>query len=367
MGVAYVVVFGWVLLRRIKPFPFQQYPMPAFFGDGYGVVQELLGTGVYERIQPRPTSPCCSCSCAWRRWSPPASRSPAAAAAAIIAPSLFLGAGAGALVGMALKALHPQSPIDPGFYALIGMGAVLAAVVHAPLASILILSEVTQQRNVVLPAMLACVVATGSAKVMFKDSVYTLNLRRRGLRPGGGELNLLHRLTVEQVDLEPVLAFAADAPLQKLLEGTEQRGVTDVVVLDSAGEYLGMVTADDVNTALVQREAIPLLLVGEMLRPELPCVKNTDDLASVLDAFSRHEVSRLPVCLASNPKPNHRLHQPTDVDAAVQPGFVVRSLSENEYLHPGPLTGFLRGAGPGCRGAPFPGPSAGRARMMSRP
>ena len=182
--------------------------------------------------------------------------------------------------------------------------------------------------------MLACVVATGSAKVMFKDSVYTLNLRRRGLRPGGRDLNLLHRITVEQVDLEPVLAFPADAPLQKLLEGTEDRGATDVIVLDSAGEYLGMVTADDVNTALVQREAIPLLLVGEMLRPELPCVKNTDDLASVLEAFSRHEVSRLPVCLAANPKRVIGLDQPADADAAVQPGAVVKGGTSSDT--PGP-------------------------------
>jgi len=300
MGVAYVIIFGWLLLKTDKPFAFTAYPMPAFFGDGYGVVQQLIGKDFYEHAGPlalllvflcvaKVVATCLTLS--------------SGGSGGIIAPSLFLGAAVGGLLGMTLKALHLQADVEPGFYALIGMGAVLAAVVHAPLASILILSELSGgQRNVMLPAMLACVMATASARLLFKDSVYTLSLRRRGLRPGGGDLNLLHRMTVEQVDLEPVLAFSAESPLQQLVSATEDRAVSDVIVVDSDGEYIGMVTADDVNTAMVQREAIPLLLVGEMLRPELPCVMSTDDLASVLDAFSRFEVSQLPVSLASNPK-----------------------------------------------------------------
>ena len=300
MGVVYVIVFGWMLFKARKPFAFTAYPMPAFFGDGYGVVQQLIGKEFYEHAGPlvllllflcvaKVVATCLTLS--------------SGGSGGIIAPSLFLGAATGGLLGMTLRALHLQADVEPGFYALIGMGAVLSAVVHAPLASILILSEVTGgQRNVMLPAMLACVMATGSARLLFKDSVYTLSLRRRGLRPGGGDLNLLHRMTVEQVDLEPVLAFPAETPLQVLISATEDRAVSDVIVIDSGGEYVGMVTADDVNTAMVEREAIPLLLVGEMLRPELPCVMSSDDLASVLDAFSRHEVSRLPVSLASSPK-----------------------------------------------------------------
>jgi CIC family chloride channel protein len=302
MGVGYVILFGWMLLGRHKPFAFENYPMPAFFGDGYGVVQQLIGKQPYLDIRPGPLvlllvflgvakvlATCLTLS--------------SGGSGGVIAPSLFLGATVGGLLGMALSVVHQGADIEPGFYALIGMGAVLSAVVHAPLASILILSEVTGgQRNVMLPAMLACVIATGSARLLFKDSVYTLSLRRRGLRPGGGDLNLLHRMTVEQVDLEPVLSFAADTPLQALISTSDDRAISDVVVVDLAGEYIGMVTADDVNTAMVQREAIPLLLVGEMLRPELPCVASTDDLASVLEAFSRFDVSRLPVCLAANPK-----------------------------------------------------------------
>jgi hypothetical protein len=54
------------------------------------------------------------------------------------------------------------------------------------------------------------------------------------------------------------------------------------------------------RTALVQREAIPLLLAGEVARTDLPAVQSSDDLAQVLQAFSLYEVARLPVSLPSD-------------------------------------------------------------------
>lgn len=310
VGVGYVMLFGWVMLGQAKPIGFHHYPMPAFFGDGYGVVEQLLGNDFYAQFGPHAgrllllltflclakiVGTCLTLS--------------SGGSGGIIAPSLFLGATTGALVGILLKRwghyLDAQGRpfgMDVGFFALIGMGAVLAAVVHAPLASILILFEVTDQRNIILPAMLACVVATGTAQVIFRDSVYTLTLRRRGVRlGGGGDLNLLRRLTVEQVTLEPVASVRADEPFEQLLALTESSSASDFVVLDRTGNYAGMVIADDIKTALLQREAIPLLLVGELARPELPCVRSTEDLAAVLETFSRYEAARLPVCLAHNP------------------------------------------------------------------
>ncbi|MGD0540410.1 MAG: CBS domain-containing protein [Tepidisphaeraceae bacterium] len=64
-----------------------------------------------------------------------------------------------------------------------------------------------------------------------------------------------------------------------------------------------MVVSDDIQMASLDREAIPLLVVNEMVRHDLPVVKHTDDLGMVLEAFSRHEVSHLPVTM--NSRPNH--------------------------------------------------------------
>jgi CBS domain containing-hemolysin-like protein len=62
-----------------------------------------------------------------------------------------------------------------------------------------------------------------------------------------------------------------------------------------------MVTSGDMQTALWQREAIPLLTVADLLRSDIPIVRTTDDLALVLDLLARHDVMRLPVCLPHSP------------------------------------------------------------------
>jgi CIC family chloride channel protein len=301
VGVVYVMIFGWLMLGRSKPLGFSQYPMPAFYGDGYGVVQRMLDGAFYTQFShaqlvlllvflllAKIAATCLTLG--------------SGGSGGIIAPSLFLGATAGALLGIALRWAHYGSGVGTEFYALIGMGAVLAAIVHAPLAAILILFDLSQAPGTVLPAMLACVVATGFARLVYPESIYSLSLRRRGVRVGtSADLTLLRRLNLEQVELEPVVSIAVTASFERLLQLTAETGARDVVALDPNGSYAGMVTSEDIRTALWQREAIPLLTVGELTRPDVPVVRSTDDLASVLATFSGYDVARLPVCLAVRP------------------------------------------------------------------
>ena len=61
-----------------------------------------------------------------------------------------------------------------------------------------------------------------------------------------------------------------------------------------------MVVAEDIKTALLQPEAVPLLVVAELMRPGVPTVSPTDTLDNVLDKFSRSDVHSLPVIQGGN-------------------------------------------------------------------
>jgi CIC family chloride channel protein len=189
-----------------------------------------------------------------------------------------------------------STTLGPHAYALVGMGSVLGAVVHAPLASVLILSEVTRDYQIVLPAMLSAILATTTAQLIFRDSIYTVSLRQRGVRLGtSADVRLLQRLSVEEVALEPAVTVRAGEGMQGVLDLLRETGATDFVVVDGQGGYVGMLLGDDIKTALFDREAVPLLLVGELLRPEVPLVRTDEDLAAVMDTFSKHDLGRLPV------------------------------------------------------------------------
>ena len=108
-------------------------------------------------------------------------------------------------------------------------------------------------------------------------------------------------MSVEQIPLEPATIVRSSDPLQRLLElSLYDEGTSDFVVTDREGHYLGMVVREDIRHALYDREAVPLLLVEEVMRADLPIVRHTDDLATVMNQFSAHDVSRLPVGLPGN-------------------------------------------------------------------
>ncbi len=305
LGILYVLVFGWLILGVNKPVPFSTYPMPAFFGDGYGFIEQLLSPKYYTShgVDMRKILVLLAFLCGLKVVATCLTLG-SGGSGGVIAPSLFLGATVGAVMGAVLQKLGWFASIQPEMYALVGMGAALAAAVHAPLASILICFEVTEDYKVMVPAMLACVVATAVARLLYPDSIYTLALRMRGIRmSGSGDSTILRRMSVEQVTLEPASVVHGNDPFQKILDLTSATGATNFVVVETDGTYRGMVVSDDIQMALLDREAIPLLVVDEMIRSDLPVVKHTDDLGTVLEAFSRHEVSHLPVTM--NSRPNH--------------------------------------------------------------
>src|SRR5690606_25726924 len=136
----YVLLYGHVMLGVAKPFPFESYAMPAFFGDGYGVIRDLIRGHTMTQIEATPLLILLGSLCILKIMATAVSLG-SGGSGGIIAPSLFVGATAGGFVGLTLHQLGWFGVDDPSLHALIGMGAVLGAVVHAPLAAILILVE----------------------------------------------------------------------------------------------------------------------------------------------------------------------------------------------------------------------------------
>lgn len=213
----------------------------------------------------------------------------------VFAPSLFLGAATGALFGQILSmvGLLPAGG-SPAAYALVGMAAVVAGTSHAPLTAILILFELTRDVYVLLPIMLAAVLATVVAQFLMRDSIYSYKLTRRGISFGTrADLTMLRRLTARDVQAVPHVEVRPADPLSRLFELRDIYRIVDFVVIDSENQYVGMVTAQDLRTALIEREAIPYLLVAELVRTDLPVVDPDEPLDSVLRKFSDTDVSSL--------------------------------------------------------------------------
>ena len=135
----------------------------------------------------------------------------------VFAPSLFLGAMTGGFLGSYIHAWFPEATASSGAYALVTMGAVVAAATQAPISAIIIIFELTQTINIIPALMVACVLSSLVSQLLSEDSVYTSKLKRQGIDLFKREdPNPLKALYVSQVVDEEPEVLPADAGFQQM-------------------------------------------------------------------------------------------------------------------------------------------------------
>lgn len=101
----------------------------------------------------------------------------------LIGPTIFTGALIGGVCGAFGNYFWPELVSDSGFYAMLGMGAMMGSVLQAPLSALMALVELTQNPGIILPAMLAIVVSSMIASEGFKQkSIFLTVLQAQGLK-----------------------------------------------------------------------------------------------------------------------------------------------------------------------------------------
>ncbi|WP_100639298.1 chloride channel protein [Marinobacter salexigens] len=100
----------------------------------------------------------------------------------IIGPTLVMGATLGGALGLIGADIFPGHASSVGFYAMLGMGAMMGAVLQAPLAALMALMELTRNPNIILPGMLVITTATLITSEAFgKKSLFLTVLKSQGL------------------------------------------------------------------------------------------------------------------------------------------------------------------------------------------
>jgi len=203
----------------------------------------------------------------------------------IFAPSLFIGAMLGGAVGTVVHALWPGATADPGAYALVGMGAVVAAGTHAPITAIVIIFELTSEYQIILPLMISCIIATLLATRLQRSSIYTLKLLRRGIDIYKGRaVNVLEAVSVREVIRPDVVKVAPDERLGSVVAKLIDHPGTTLFVTDEDAKLEGVVTADQIRPVMTDASSLDALLIAQdvMVEGEFPSVAPNDSLADVM-------------------------------------------------------------------------------------
>ena len=211
----------------------------------------------------------------------------------VFTPTLFVGAALGGAFGTIVHRWFPG--VDPGLYALLGMGGVLAATTHAPLMAILVLFEMTHDPQSIAPLMLATITATLFAKWMHADSLYTARLRRRGVRlPEGAEEAALLRTHARDILRTDAPVLPANAPLTEVLDIFLNTRRDALYVVGDGGRYAGVARIHDVKAVFGAGPESASIIALDVAVP-VPTVAQDDTIAQVLARFQDPELDEVPV------------------------------------------------------------------------
>jgi chloride channel protein, CIC family len=163
-------------------------------------------------------------------------------AGGIFAPALFMGAMVGGAIGHLDVALLDHESRQLGAFALVGMGAVFAGVIRAPITSVLIIFEMTGGYGLVLPLMLANTTAYVLARRMRPTPIYEALLEQDGVVlphsapavPALEQLLVSDAMTTDVVTAQPLLSLDEASRL------VSERSFAGLPVIDGNGMVLGV-------------------------------------------------------------------------------------------------------------------------------
>jgi chloride channel protein, CIC family len=211
----------------------------------------------------------------------------------VFAPSLFMGAMLGSVYGQAIHALIPHASSSAGACGLVGMGAVFAASARAPITAVLIIYELTGEYTIILPLMLAIVIATAISARLSRETIYTMKLSRRGIDLQTRTRPLLADVIVSDAMSATPDPIPGNTPLNDVLERFATGPATALPVIDAEHGLLGVITATNLQTAL--QDGQPTALTASNLAHAPPLIHPGDPLDIAIQTLGHASQDGLPV------------------------------------------------------------------------
>lgn len=212
----------------------------------------------------------------------------------IFAPSLFMGANMGLLVGLTLN----QVGIDVSMsnMALVGMAGMIAGVVHAPLTAIFLIAEITGGYELFFPLMLASTISYGTTRYFVKNSVYTIQLAERGeLMTHHKDRNILLMMKVTDLIETNFSTVRSDQKLRDLIRLITKSSRNIYPVVDEKNNLRGIVKLDDIRHIMFNQEMYDTTKISDlMITPEWT-IESTDQMEEVARIFSESGRYNIPV------------------------------------------------------------------------
>jgi len=214
-------------------------------------------------------------------------------AGGIFAPALFVGGMLGGLVGYLDGHVLGHGDAQLGAFALVGMGAFFAAVIRAPITSVLIIFEMTGSYRLVLPLMISNTIAYIIARRAQRLPIYDALLEQDGIvLPHTHGAQALSQVSILQAMTKAVFSLPATMTVDAAIETMKTKSFASFPVVDMVGKFLGIVTEGRLRRLVAEGHGATTLAEHVRLREYL---HTGQSLRDALDSMNRLGVRQMAV------------------------------------------------------------------------
>ncbi|MGL4364440.1 MAG: chloride channel protein [Bacteroidales bacterium] len=211
-------------------------------------------------------------------------------------PTLFMGGLCGAFVAKLLNFLLPSLKLPEANFTLVGMGGLMAAVMHSPLTAIFLIAEITGGYALLMPLMLTSVIAYSIICYFEPHSIYTKRLAQTGnLRVQDKDKAVLKLLKSDEVVEQDFSAIDIKSTLGEMVRVIAKSNRNVFPIVDAQKKLAGIVLLDDVRKDMFKPEKYALSSVEDYMTQPPDVVVEGENMEVVLDKFEATEAWNLPV------------------------------------------------------------------------
>ncbi len=213
----------------------------------------------------------------------------------IFAPSLFTGAINGFLFVFVLQTFG-IADLSVTNFVLVGMGAVLSGVLHAPLTAMFLIAEITSGYELIVPLMLTSTISFITVKYFEHNSIITMQIAKRGElithHKDKAVLKFMNLHSVIETDLMTVPLNSNLRDLVKIISKSK-RNIFPVI---SEGNLLaGIILLDDVRELMFNTDVYDTTLVRNLMQCPPSHIDIHDPMDTVMKKFNQSKAWNLPV------------------------------------------------------------------------
>ena len=214
----------------------------------------------------------------------------------VFGPSMVIGGCGGGALGILLHRLWPALVPHPANFVIVGMAGFFAAAAKTPFSTLVIVSEMTGNYNLLLPTLWVCALAF---LLSDEQSIYSSQVESRSRSPahqGDFVKTVLAHLRVDQF-LTPRQEVPVLHPGDRLPEVIEKLGQNShaLPVVDAEDRMLGVVTLQELVLASRSPDLLPLIVAADLMRGGVTPLKPDDRLDRAMELFVENDLLALPV------------------------------------------------------------------------